>query len=308
MAETLNRPAAASKAPEIALDPEASGAAGLHVIVTGALGHLRANQPAAESGDVEGVHQIRVAVRRLRSALVLFQPHLEPHAAARFEAELRRVGRVFGEARDWDVFCTETLRRADADFDADVELLLARAAPPRDAGHRRLRAELAGPAYQRLFEGLVEWVDRAQADLAAFGDGKLRRDLPRVAPELLDRLARKTRRRGRHLRARPLDELHALRKSLKKLRYGVDFMSGLYGHKRVHAYRHGCKALQEALGRVNDATAAIRLAETLDDGDRADLAPAVGALTQWAERGRTRALGELPPAWKQFRHANRPWR
>lgn len=309
MTETATHPV---QAPSKAADPILSGdmraAGAMGEIMTGALTHLRANQPSAASGDVEGVHQIRVAVRRLRSALVLFRPHLEPHAAGRFETELQRTGRVFGDARDWDVFCTETLVRANADCGAEVELLLAAAEPRRDAAHWHLRAELDGPAFAHLCDGLAEWADRASADPAGVGDGRMRRKLERVAPDLLDRLARKVDRRGRHLRTRPAEELHALRKSLKKLRYGMDFLAGLYGRKSVDAFRHDCKALQETLGRINDSAAAARLGSTLDAGDRPDLAPAVGALVQWAERSRAQSTGRLPQAWRRFRDAKRPWR
>ena len=81
----------------------------LRVIIGETLGHLLTNQPAALAGDPEGVHQVRIAIRRIRSALRLFSPHLEAHARRLFEGELRRAGRTIGEARDWDVFCDEIL-------------------------------------------------------------------------------------------------------------------------------------------------------------------------------------------------------
>ena len=73
------------------------------------LAHLTTNYPAAADGDNAGVHQIRVAIRRLRAALTLFRPLLDPHAETRFSEALRSLGRIFGEARDWDVFCSEML-------------------------------------------------------------------------------------------------------------------------------------------------------------------------------------------------------
>ena len=67
-------------------------------IVVDALSHLLMNGAAALAGDAEGIHQTRVSIRRLRSALVVFEPLLEPHAASFFQDELKRVGRVIGEA------------------------------------------------------------------------------------------------------------------------------------------------------------------------------------------------------------------
>jgi triphosphatase len=61
---------------------------------------------------VEGVHQIRVAIRRLRSALKLLERSLEPHAAALFGKRASAIGRITGEARDRDMFSVEILRQS----------------------------------------------------------------------------------------------------------------------------------------------------------------------------------------------------
>ena len=74
------RPRSAMKQASIDLPEDVTAAAAFRMIVDGVLAHFMANQPAAASGDIEGVHQMRVAVRRLRAALMLFRPHLEPHA------------------------------------------------------------------------------------------------------------------------------------------------------------------------------------------------------------------------------------
>jgi triphosphatase len=77
------------------------------------LDDLLVNQPAVLRGEeTEGVHEMRVGIRRLRSLLVLFEPFLERHAAERFADELRRLGRVLGSPRDWDVFLDESLPAA----------------------------------------------------------------------------------------------------------------------------------------------------------------------------------------------------
>jgi triphosphatase len=89
-----------------ALDEDISLAETTRRIISAELGHFLANQPAAVVGDVKGVHQMRVGIRRLRTALAMCGKHLEPHAKRRFEAELKPLGQVFGAARDWDVFCT----------------------------------------------------------------------------------------------------------------------------------------------------------------------------------------------------------
>jgi triphosphatase len=104
-------PPKASKPSEMRLNSDEPAIEALRAIIEETLGHLLANQPAALAGDPEGVHQVRVAVRRVRSALRLFSPHLESHAKRLFEDELRHAGQTIGEARDWDVFCDEIMAK-----------------------------------------------------------------------------------------------------------------------------------------------------------------------------------------------------
>ncbi len=296
-----------SKAADLVLDPHMPASQALRDIVGNALSHFRANRAAAAAGDVEGVHQLRVAIRRLRSALVLFGEMLEPHAARRFGSELRRLGRLFGQARDWDVFCTETLTHADAGGAGAAAALGQAAVPARTTAHEALRAELAGPEIERLLAGIAEWADLSRDGAGAVGETRWAHSLELVAPALLARLERKVRRRARHLRRHRPEELHAFRKALKKLRYGAQFLEGVYGRRRTRAFRRASRDLQKLLGRVNDAASAARLAATLDAGDRPDLAPATGALAKWSERRVQGARHDLPRAWKAFRAAKRPW-
>ena len=81
----------ANKPTSIELDSEVAAGDGLRLIVGEILTHLLANKSAALAGDAEGVHQLRIAIRRLRTALRLFAPRLEPHAAAAFLGKLQRT-------------------------------------------------------------------------------------------------------------------------------------------------------------------------------------------------------------------------
>jgi triphosphatase len=99
----------ASKAPPIRVDRHASAAEAFNRIVSATLMHLLANVDAAKRADVEGVHQIRVALRRLRAALAMFKQHLNPVMLGLFNDELRRLGNLFGRARDWDVFVLDQM-------------------------------------------------------------------------------------------------------------------------------------------------------------------------------------------------------
>jgi len=292
------------------LDPKIGAAAAFRDIVVSELGDLIANQPAAHAGDAEGVHQMRVGIRRLRSALMLFAPYLEPKAAKRFQAELQRTGRRFGEARDWDVFCLEALPAAldRAENIGWIDLLRPPAQMRRDAAHAEFVRALDDPAFTALVLGLAAWAEDGCAHDRLAGDKALRRPLARIAPKLLDRLYRKVERRGGDVEKLGDQELHALRKSLKKLRYGVEYLASLYPQKAVKAYVKRCKALQKSLGAINDAATAIRLAEGLSEGGRADLAGAVGALARSVDRPKRKAMKSLSKKWRAFDDEPRFWR
>jgi inorganic triphosphatase YgiF len=291
--------------PGIPLPRDVAPTEALRRIVEASLGNLLANQPAAAAGEVEGVHRMRTAIRRLRAALSLFRPRLEPRAAARLKEVLREQGRILGEARDWDVFCTETLAAAEQDGVPPplLDLLRVPAEAERAAAHARLANAFAAPPFTAMVLGLAAWAE--EPGLAGSG----RRPLVEVAPALARRLENKVLRRHRRLRKGKAPEaaaLHRLRKASRALRYAVEFLAPLHADEATKAYRKACKALQSRLGEVNDAATAVALAERLGGARRAELAPALAALATWADRRRATALGRLPKAWRRFKAASLP--
>lgn len=292
------------KADNVPLRKQTTAAEAFQQILRACLGHLLVNQPAALAGDAEGVHQMRVAIRRLRATLTLFQPHLEPHTASLFQSELRRVGRVFGEARDWDVFCLEILPEAlEAAHAAGWRDLVPQpATDARQAAHRHFVAEVSGSAFTALVLGLAAWTE----DRGLLGDPALARPIVKLSPDLLDRLARKVERRGRHIESSDA-ERHAVRKSLKKLRYCIDFLRPVFPPKPVKSFLRGCKKLQQSLGDINDTVTATALADQLVDRSRPDLAPAAGALATELAQRRDEALRGLAKRWKEFRAEPHFW-
>ena len=97
----------ARKTDDIELPHDVSLADGFRRILGSGLGQFVANLPFCSADDPEPLHQSRIAIRRMRSALALFDSYLEPDAACRFEGELKRFGRILGAARDRDVFLKE---------------------------------------------------------------------------------------------------------------------------------------------------------------------------------------------------------
>src|SRR5438067_3282702 len=202
----------ATKAPAVELDADADVRSAFPLLLAAALDHLMVNQPAAIRGEqVEGVHQMRVAIRRLRSLLMLFEPCLEPCTASRFEAELKRLGQVLGAARDWDVFVTETLPAITEDG-ADrhwIGMLRDRAGEKRHAAHQAATKAILESEFARFVLALSAW---SRCGDVAFRDGEADRRLAELAPEVLERLASKALKRAAESDADDPQSLHAQRK------------------------------------------------------------------------------------------------
>jgi triphosphatase len=300
---------AAVKPEEMVLRPDQPAAEAFGQVMSAAIGHLRVNLHPAARGDAEGVHQIRVAIRRLRAAIALFRPLLASKAAGRFNERLRRSGRVFGAARDWDVFVTETLAGAAADHPAESwpRVLETVAESARAAVRGDAMRELDEPQFTRLLLELAVWAEEGARDPAALGTPALARSIKAVAPALLERLMRRAAKQGKGVRHADTPGLHALRKRLKTLRYGIEFTESLYRPKAVRAMLRPCKDLQELLGVVNDAAATPELARHLAGNGDSEIVPALDALAVWAEKRGASARQRVPKAWHALRDADPFW-
>lgn len=144
-----------------ALAPDISVRDAILTVARACRDHFRANEPAVLGGaDPEGIHQMRVGIRRLRALLQAVHRFLP---AARFEPlarELSWLQRELGPARDWDVFIAESLEplAASRAQDAGLAQVLADAGALRRAAYARARAALRGPRYARLVLQLNLWL------------------------------------------------------------------------------------------------------------------------------------------------------
>jgi triphosphatase len=297
-----------SKAPPVVIAKEASSVEAFRHIVGSGLRYMLANVAAADIGDVEGVHQIRVAIRHLRAVLRLFKPLLHSDVLGRFDGELRRYGAVFGKARDWDVFALQTLPTVQTDSpEASIVDTLRRAAQPaRTDAHRDVAKAIRDPAFTRLVLGLASWVEDGVCSPEPLRAGmtNLARE---TAPALLDRMRQKGLTLGRHLRHASPERLHELRKAMKKLRYSVEFLSALYPRSQVKAYLAPCEELQELLGVINDGVVTSVLLDGLSATNEAVSTDVVRAVMECNGKRREHASQKLMNLWDQFHAADPFW-
>lgn len=276
----------------------------LRVILFEALAQIAANVPVVVEGrDSEGLHQLRVGLRRLRTALRMTDlPEL-----AELNARAKLFINLVGPARDLDVFLTELFQPAVTELGSrqGFDILKSRAEHACIAAWQTAVAHIASAEFH-LFQ---DDVASAARNLTWPGEA----EIGTVAPELLDNALKRARKRGRHFDELTPQGRHALRISLKKLRYSAEFFSVLYPKRAVKRWVEPLKELQDMLGHLNDV-AQVRgvvgrlLMEEADTATvQADLSHAAGLLQGFYQARSEHHAAKTGKRWKAFRHAKPFW-
>lgn len=281
---------------------------------------MAANQSAILTDqDPSGIHQMRVAMRRLRSVHAAFKPVRPPSGATQIIDQVKRTFKPLGLVRDLDIFCTETipkLEKATAGVGPSLVPLAAAARElRRDAWARAVRvvddrtfthmlldlgylsATVSAPA-SGLDAGSTEPSDAAKKD----------QQLRRFAVERLDRRYRQVLRQARDLESMDDEARHDLRKRLKALRYEAAFFAPLWPREHVKAFVKPLKRLQDEFGAINDAATAASVARLAADqigGDRAH--EAAGFVGGWYAARADLAFRQVVEIWPFFEGLPRFW-
>jgi inorganic triphosphatase YgiF len=238
----------------IDLDAEMGVAQAFKAIIHGCLRHYRLNETLFLSDrSPAALHQCRIALRRLRTALSFFKALSHNATAEDLRQRFAHASRIFGRARNLDVFLSgpiaaEQAKKAPARGTAD---LVSRVEKERDEAYDELIAMLDSAAFRQLMIDLVAWVETGVWQ----GLAAAQRALTRHACKKLDKWRRAVRRGGRNLASLTPQERHDLRIAAKRLRYACEFMVPIYqdeAAKRCRRFMRRCDALQVALGDLND--------------------------------------------------------
>jgi triphosphatase len=257
----------AVRAQPIALRRGIRTAEGLRMIARSILRHIAANEPAVRQSDPEGVHQMRVGLRRLRAAMSLFSKLLGDDQSERVKKELKWLTAELAPARDLDVYArdkVEPARRSQAakrGMDELADELMAR----RAAAFGKARMALESARYRSLLLDTLHWLESGDWGKRSNRDG--RRPIERFAADVLARRAKKVMKTAKALRQLDAGERHKLRIAIKKLRYAGDFFAGLFaGRKqarRLSGFKSRLRSLQDRLGALNDIAVHQKLATSL---------------------------------------------
>jgi inorganic triphosphatase YgiF len=255
----------------VALSPKASVAEALQALGHADLAHLCAALEALrDRPEPDGVHQARVAARRLRALLKIFKPLAQDEAARRLDEELDWLAGEFDAARDLDVFVGDIWGEAKSgtafsgreDFERALQAARANA-------YLRMEAALESARTRDALLEAAAWLESGawttDPTLAEIRDGRA----DAFAGEVLDH-----RRKQVKTRARDFDDLdahmrHRLRLKGKTLRYAVEDLVSLFPDhpKRAERFIEASKAVQDTLGALNDRSVRETLIETMSHGD-----------------------------------------
>ena len=311
----FGRAPAAAKAEPVDIAADASLDAALGAALHGMYAHAMNNLEAASAGaGPEGVHQLRVALRRIRSLLGLIHKIAAPADLAGLRAEAKWLMGQLGHARNLDVFATGVLQEAQQACGADVDFtaLAGHINAMRRQAQDEARAAITSPRCARFLIALGGWIVRRGWRAGVADDVAAQLDAPArgAARRMFRKRYRSVRKSGRGFAHLNATELHRTRLALKKLRYIAEvfqpFLATAHGNKR---FAKRLARLQDAFGRYNDLHGAASLLHGLRQegvslGD--DMALAVGAALGWQTGARQAAITDLRRQWKKFRAVEAP--
>jgi len=260
-----HQPPVIVKANPARLHRDLSAHAALKQIAWECLTHLQGNYDMVLYGDdVEGVHQMRIALRRLRSALSVFRSVASKESSAKIVEGLRWITGVLGHARDLDVFVTQTLPPLLQQLQDQPGLIVLneKADQERLQAYAEVREALTSQRYHRLILTIGDWLENERwretntVECSVFD----------IAQTVLEKRHKQLKQHGRRLMQAHPEERHATRIAAKKLRYASEFFASLYPKARLRDFLPALTKLLDNLGILNDITVTEGLIRRLIGG------------------------------------------
>ena len=249
--------------------------AAFRIVARRSLEALTANHEATCSGDPAALHQMRIALTHLRTAILFFSPMVSDSRRTRIRADLKWLNGHLGVTRDLDV-AIERLRTINRRRPQAIPSYRAWTAKRADT-HRQLARALQSARYRRLVENTSDWVEHGPWSISKGKEAARRRVSP-VAAYSLRKLAqwqRKLLKKSRKLAKMDTEQRHRLRLLNKKLCYSIESFEDLFPDKKFSRQQTSLKHLrkaQRALGQLNDDARGHSLAATLErEGVRPDM-------------------------------------
>jgi CHAD domain-containing protein len=261
---------------------------------------IKAHHSSACAGDAEAVHQIRVAITRLRAAVAFFTPIVVDAEWRRLKEEIAWLNGPLGAARDSDVVVEYARRKR---YGAWAQRMIGEHLDQRQTrDHRRLVRCLRSVRTQRLIAALAGWI-RQGPWLARYKRRKHAEALQPYCARELNRWHERLVRKGRHLKTLGASRRHRLRIKAKRFRYMLEALTetvALRGRGEFHHLHRPAKRLQRALGDMRDLE---RLAGLADGSPQADNGKRRNKHPPGYRHRREKLLGVAIAAHRDLKHA-----
>ena len=274
---------------------------------------LRHEEGTRLGEDIEELHDMRVATRRMRAAFDLFEQAFDPKVIRRHLKGLRATGRALGAVRDMDVFIEKAdiyMQDLSPEGRQGLEVLVEAWEAQRETAREAMLVHLDSPDYAAFKDKFNKFVQTPGKGIRLLSDTcpvpPMARD---AAPVLIYSRFSAVRAYEQLLETATLEQLHALRIEFKKLRYAVEFFREILG-KEAKSVITVLKTMQDHLGDLNDAQVATQLLSDflarmefshldLPLSERRNPEPVVVYLAaKHAERHRL--MRTFPAAWQVF--------
>lgn len=203
--------------------------------------------------DPEFVHQARVATRRMRSAIILFHNAIPETTAQYFEERLKRLGSLFGEVRDLDVFMINLtgykgmIESFSKEKRKTLENLVVK---QRRIPLKALSEALKSRRFKNFEHRMVKFLAEPCVDCLELPAAN--KSIREVAPQVITQKFKSVIEQSKKTQANPkLNEFHALRIQMKRLRYTFEFLAPPYG-SAFDDIIHRTVEIQDCLGELQD--------------------------------------------------------
>jgi CHAD domain-containing protein len=279
-------------------------------IIRADLAHINKWAPIAFEGkDIEGVHQMRVGLRRMRSALNLFSPAIPRKITKKLAKEMRWAARQLDRARDLDVYIADNLSSKESKNDKWKKLFRKVALRHRQRAYKQVRSFIKGQRYGALNEKLTRWLNTKgwRQGLSKGEKNDLAREITLFTNQVLDDHLCKVLSAGRNIQRMDDEALHRLRIECKKLRYATEFFSPLYGQEMA-LFSRQLKQLQDVLGVLHDCFVMGGLQSSLLKGKKSKkLAGVASKLMDQRKKSALDLKEVLFGSWESFIATRLPW-
>jgi CHAD domain-containing protein len=298
----------------IMLDPSMTVETALERVGRRCLTHLLSNEPATLAGEPEGIHQMRVAIRRLRSTLSALERELQMKHYGWVSEELKWFTHALGPVRNWDVFAAYLVPPVTKALSAglDLEHLIGATKRQRRVAFDNAKQDIVSERYSRSMLRLLrwfiarEWRDQQMSECTAL----LSAHIVEVAPDLIERHHRKARKRSKGFEDLTATQRHKLRIAVKHLHYTIEFLGTLFHKGQVRKFVKFLKSLQDDLGHENDVRVAYDLVaqfQETTDHDAGAINRAGGIVLGWHKRDLADREPKIKRHIRRFRKLNPFW-